>query len=141
MSLLTLPPLMTKPDPEVPAKPKKRVFSAEHKERILAEVEAAAPGEIGAILRREGLYSSHLTDWRRQRLLGTLNLNARNKTGRPPKDARDVEIERLRRENQHLDEKLRKAELVIDVQKKVQRLFESLPASEEPQTKSSPRST
>ena len=132
MSLLTLPPLMTKPDPEVPAKPRKRVFSAEQKERILSEVEAAAPGEIGPILRREGLYSSHLTDWRRQRLLGTLGLNARNKTGRPPKDARDVELERLRRENERLAEKLRKAELVIDVQKKVQGLFESLVASEEP---------
>lgn len=140
MSLLTLPPLMTKPDPEVPGKPRKRLFTAEYKERILAEVEAAAPGEIGAILRREGLYSSHLTDWRRARLLGTLEQNARTKPGRPPKDARDIEIERLRWENERLEEKLRKAELVIDVQKKVQGLFEAHLASEEP-TRSSKRST
>jgi transposase-like protein len=138
--MLTLPPLMTKPNPEVPGKPRKRLFSAEYKERILAEAEAAAPGEIGAILRREGLYSSHLTDWRRQRQLGTLGFNARHKKGRPPKDARDFEIERLRRENERLEEKLRKAELVIEVQKKVQGLFEALAASEEP-TKQSKRST
>lgn len=123
---------MTKPDPEVPSKPRKRVFSAEYKERILAEVEAAVPGEIGAILRREGLYSSHLTDWRRARQLGTLGLNARTKPGRPKNDPLLAENERLRRENERLEEKLRKAELVIDVQKKVQGLFESLVASEEP---------
>lgn len=123
---------MTNPDPEVPSKPRKRLFSTEFKERILAECEAATPGEIGAILRREGLYSSHLTDWRRQRRLGTLGFNARNKTGRPPKDSREFEIERLRRENELLEGKLRKAELVIDVQKKVQRLFEMHLASEEP---------
>lgn len=140
MSMLTLPPLMTKPNPEVPSKPRKRLFSAEYKERILAEAEAASTGEIGAILRREGLYSSHLTDWRRQRQLGTLGFNARHKAGRPPKDARDVEIERLCRENERLEEKLRKAELVIEVQKKVQGLFEALAACEEP-PKRSKRST
>lgn len=120
---ITATPPMTKPDPEVPSKPTKRLFTAEYKHRILAEVEAAAPGEIGAILRREGLYSSHLTDWRRQRELGTLGFNARTKTGRPAKDPRDVELERLRRENQRLNERLRKADIIIDVQKKLSTLL------------------
>ena len=120
---ITATPLMTKPDPEVPSKPTKRLFSAEYKQRILEEVEAAAPGEIGGILRREGLYSSHLTDWRRQRESGTLGFNARTKKGRPAKDPRDVELERLRRENERLTEKLRKADLIIDVQKKLSTLL------------------
>lgn len=120
---ITATPLMTKPDPEVPAKPTKRLFTADYKHRILDEIDAANPGEIGAILRREGLYSSHLTDWRRQRKLGTLGLNARNKTGRPAKDPLEVENDRLRRENARLTEKLRKADLIIDVQKKLSTLL------------------
>ena len=138
MSLLTLPSLMTKPDPEVPSKPAKRLFTAEYKQRILDEVEGCPPGEIGVILRREGLYSSHLTTWRRQRKDGELGVNARFKPGRPKNSPLVDEVERLRRENERLAEKLRKAELVIDVQKKVQGLFESLVASEEP-TKPSKR--
>ena len=140
MSLLTLPSLMTKPDPEVPSRPAKRLFTAEYKARILDEVDACPPGEIGVILRREGLYSSHLTTWRRQRKDGELGVNARHKQGRPKQDPVHAENERLRRENARLEEKLRKAELVIDVQKKVQRLFEAHLASEEP-TRSSKRST
>lgn len=132
MSVLKLTNLMTKPDPEVPSKPAKRLFTAEYKQRILDEVEGCPPGEIGAILRREGLYSSHLTTWRRQRKDGELGVNARSKLGRPKNSPLVAEVERLRRENERLEEKLRKAELVIDVQKKVQRLFESLSASEEP---------
>lgn len=120
---ITATPPMTKPDPEVPSKPTKRLFTAEYKHRILAEVEAAAPGEIGAILRREGLYSSHLTDWRRQRELGTLGFNARTKQGRPAKDPILVENERLRRENERLAERLRKADIIIDVQKKLSTLL------------------
>ena len=140
MSLLTLAPLMNKPDPEVPAKPAKRLFTAEYKARILDEVDACRPGEIGPLLRREGLYSSHLTTWRRQRETGELGFNAHSKKGRPLNNPLIAENERLRRENERLEEKLRKAELVIDVQKKVQGLFESLVANEEP-TKPSKRST
>lgn len=121
---ITATPPMTKPDPEVPSRPTKRLFTAEYKHRILDEVEAAAaPGEIGAILRREGLYSSHLTDWRRQRELGTLGFNARTKKGRPAKDPMLVELERLRRENERLNERLRKADIIIDVQKKLSTLL------------------
>lgn len=140
MSLLTLPSLMSKPDPEVPSKPAKRLFTAEYKQRVLDEVDGCAPGEIGVVLRREGLYSSHLTTWRRQRKDGELGVNARSKAGRPKNGPLVAEVERLRRENERLAEKLRKAELVIDVQKKVQGLFEAHLASEEP-TRSSRRST
>lgn len=139
MTITATPPIMTKPDPEVPGKPTKRLFSSEYKRRILDEVEAAAPGEIGAILRREGLYSSHLTDWRRQREAGTLGFNARVKKGRPAKDPRDAEIERLQRENERLGENLRKADLIIEVQKKMALLLDSLPSSEVPPSSSQRR--
>ncbi|MGH9168695.1 MAG: transposase [Acidimicrobiia bacterium] len=75
---------------------------------------ATAPGEIGALLRREGLYSSHLVDWRRQRDEGRLAGRPRGRRGRDPKDA---EIEQLRRENDRLRRRLEQAETVIEVQK------------------------
>lgn len=132
MSMLTLPSLMTKPNPEVPAKPSKRLFTAEYKRRLLDEVDASQPGEIGVILRREGLYSSHLTTWRRQRETGELGANARSKKGRPQNDPLVAEVERLRRETERLSEKLRKAELIIEVQKKMAHLFDSLASKPEP---------
>jgi transposase-like protein len=115
------PPGPPRPDPEVVADAKRRTFTAEYKQRILAEADAAAqPGAIGALLRREGLYSSHLVTWRRERQAGVLKGLAPHKRG--PKSKRhpqDEEIQKLRRENQRLTEELRKAEIVIDVQKKV----------------------
>lgn len=120
---ITVTPPMTKPDPEVPSKPRKRLFTAEYKRRILDETAAAEPGEIGALLRREGLYSSHLTTWRRQREDGQLSFNARSKPGRPHKDPLAVENERLRREIERLNERLRKADVIIDVQKKLSTLL------------------
>ena len=132
MSLLTLAPPMNKPDPEVPSKPSKRVFTAEFKLRVLDAVDAAQPGEIGAILRREGLYASHLTNWRRQRNEGTLGANARVKKGRPLNNPLIAENERLRREAERLQEKLRKAELIIEVQKKMALLLDSLASNEVP---------
>ena len=88
------------PDPEVPEKAKRRRFSAEYKLAILREVDACTePGQIGALLRRERLYSSHLVDWRRQRDTGALEALAR-KRGPKPADPARVEVERLRRANQ-----------------------------------------
>jgi transposase-like protein len=111
-----------RPDPEVVPDAKRRSFTAEYKRRILAEADAAAmqPGAIGALLRREGLYSSHLVTWRREREAGIVTGLTPHKRG--PKSKRspqEDEIQKLRRENQRLTEQLRKAEIVIDVQKKV----------------------
>jgi transposase-like protein len=105
----------------VVADAKRRTFTAEYKSRILAEADAAAQtGGIGALLRREGLYSSHLTTWRRERQAGILKGLTPHKRG--PKSKRNPqqqEMQKLRRENQRLIEELRKAAIVIDVQKKV----------------------
>lgn len=110
------------PNPEVVADAKRRTFTAEYKQRILAEADAAAaqPGAIGALLRREGLYSSHLVTWRRERQAGILKGLAPHKRGPQCKrNPQEEEMQKLRRENQRLTEELRKAEIVIDVQKKV----------------------
>ena len=111
-----------RPNPEVVADAKRRSFTAQYKLRILAEADAAASqsGAIGALLRREGLYSSHLVSWRRERRTGILEGLAPHKRGpKPKRSSQDTEMEKLRRENQRLSEQLRKAEIVIDVQKKV----------------------
>ncbi len=111
-----------RPDPEVVADAKRRTFTAEYKLRILAEADAgsAQPGAIGALLRREGLYSSHLVTWRRERQAGILKGLTPHKRGpKPKRSPQEEEMQTLRRENQRLTEELRKAEIVIDVQKKV----------------------
>ena len=111
-----------RPNPEVVADAKRRSFTADYKLRILAEADAAAsqPGAIGALLRREGLYSSHLVTWRRERQTGILKgLTPQKRGPKPRRTPQDDEMEKLRRENQRLTEQLRKAEIVIDVQKKV----------------------
>jgi transposase len=110
------------PNPEVVTDAKRRTFTAEYKLRILAEADAAAtqPGAIGALLRREGLYSSHLVTWRRERQSGILRGLTPHKRGPKSKHSPlEEENQKLRRENEHLTERLRKAEIVIDVQKKV----------------------
>ena len=116
------PPATPRPNPEVVADAKRRTFTAEYKLRILAEADAAAAqsGAIGALQRREGLYSSHLVTWRREREGGILKGLTPHKRG--PKSKRnplDEDNQKLRRENQRLIEELRKAAIVIDVQKKV----------------------
>jgi transposase-like protein len=116
-----LPARPPRPDPEVAAGARRRTFSAEYKQRILAEADAATarPGAVGALLRREGLYSSHLAAWRRERQAGILQGLTPHKRGpKPKRSPQEVEIQKLRRENQRLAEELRKAEIVIDVQKK-----------------------
>ena len=117
-----VPPGPPRPDPEVVADAKRRTFTAEYKQRILAEADAAAaqPGGIGALRRREGLYSSHLVTWRRERQAGVLKgLTPQKRGPKSKRNPQEEQIQKLRRENQRLTEQLRKAEIVIDVQKKV----------------------
>src|SRR5438067_604037 len=108
------------PDPEVPERARRRRFTAAYKLRILEEADAcSALGQVGSLLRREGLYSSHLVDWRRQRAAGTLAALAPRRRGRPPAFASSAELTRLRQENERLTRQLAAAEVIIDVQKKV----------------------
>ena len=112
------------PDPEVVPKAKRRKFSAEYKVRILEEADRCTErGEIGALLRREGLYSSHLSTWRRQRDQGILSGLSPKKRGRKGKDELEKELVELRRENKRLQARLEEAEMIIDVQKKLSRLL------------------
>ena len=107
------------PDPEVVEKPKRRRFSAEYRLRIVQEADACKePGEIGALLRREGLYSSQLVLWRRQRDAGAL-AGLRPKKRGPKSKAVDPRVKQLERENARLRRKLEQAETVIEIQKKV----------------------
>ncbi len=115
-----------RPNPEVVARAKRRIFTAEYKQRVLAETDKAKEesGGIGALLRREGLYSSHLVTWRHERAAGILHALTPQKRGPQSKRSPlDEENQKLRRENQHLGEELRKAEIVIDIQKKVAALL------------------
>ncbi len=106
------------PDPEVPEKAVRRKFTPAYKLRILREAEACTqPGQIGALLRREGLYSSNLTLWRRQ-VEGGLVPKKRGPVARKT-DPRARRIAELERENERLTHKLKQAELIIEVQKKV----------------------
>ena len=104
-------------------KAKRRRFTAAEKLRVLREAEACrGSGEIGALLRREGLYSSYLTTWRRQQELGELEGLSPQKRG-PKPDPQAVELAKLRRENERLQARLERAELIIDVQKKVAQML------------------
>ena len=111
------------PNTEVVAKAKRRHFSAAEKMRILREADACqGTGEIGALLRREGIYSSYLTTWRRQRESRELDGLAPQKRG-PKPNPEAIELAKLRREHERLKERMRQAELIIDVQKKVARML------------------
>ena len=114
------------PDPEVPAKTTRRKYTQVYKQRILEQADACTqPGEIGALLRREGLYSSHLSAWRRQRDEGGVKALAAHKRGRKvdPSLPEKRRIEALERENARLKKRLEQAELIIDAQKKVSTLL------------------
>jgi transposase-like protein len=114
------------PDPAVPEKPERRRFTAEYKLRILREADRSTqPGQLGALLRREGLYSSHLTAWRQQRDKGTLAGLTPQRRGRKanPDAPLIAENERLKRETQRLAAKLRQAETIIEVQKKLSEIL------------------
>ncbi len=119
------------PDPEVPEKARRRKFTAAYKLDILAQADACSePGEIGALLRREGLYSSLLAKWRSQRAAGALAALSPKKRGRKPRrvDPQAKRVVQLERENARLREKLEKAEIIIEVQKKLSQLLESAEA-------------
>ncbi len=112
-----------KVETEVVAKAKRRKYSAEYKQRILAEAAACQrPSEVGALLRREGLYSSLLGKWRQRSQTGAIQGLATQKRG-PKVDPQAVELARLQRENDRLVERLRQAELIIEVQKKVSQIL------------------
>ena len=114
------------PDPELVERPQRRRFSAEYKLRILREAEACTrPGEVGALLRREGLYTSHLSAWRKQRDAGALEALGRAR-GRKPADRRDAEIAELRRRAERAEAELAKARRVIEVQGNVSALLGQL---------------
>lgn len=111
-------------DPEVTVKAKRRSFNAAYKTKILAEVDAAAgSGNIGEILRREGIYSSTLTGWRKERDVAVQSAFSQKRGPEPKQNPFSAENEKLRRQNQRLQEELRKAEIIIDVQKKVAMLL------------------
>lgn len=113
-------------NPELSGRRKRRTFTAQEKLRILEETDrAAGSGEIGAILRREGLYSSALTEWRRQRAAGTLNALTPAKRGPRPEEPNPLadELAAERRKNALLQKRLERAETIIDLQKKVSELL------------------
>lgn len=119
---------------EVPEKAKRRRFTDEYRRRILSEADnCSRRGELGEMLRREGLYSSQLADWRKQRSTGRLGKSKRGRKATTA-DKTTAEIKKLRRENKRLEERLRKAELIIDVQKKVSTLL-GIPMEEQNEEK------
>jgi len=121
------------PDPEVLPRAKRRQYTGQYKLRILEEVDRCTErGQIGALLRREGLYSSHLSKWRQQRAEGQLQALSPHKRGRKAQGAEVEELVQLQRENERLRARLVQAELIIDVQKKLSRLL-GLPV-ENPET-------
>ena len=118
---------------EVVARPTRRRFTAEYKLRILQEADRCGPGELGALLRREGLYSSHLTNWRKQRATGALVALAGKRRG-PKVDPQAIELTRLQGELAKLQAKLARADLIIDAQKKLLVLL-NLPIPDVPELK------
>ena len=118
---------------EVVARPTRRRFTAEYKLRILREAEHCMSGELGALLRREGLYASHLTSWRKQRETGALAALAGKKRG-PKVDAQAETLARQQQEIAKLQAKLARADLIIDAQKKLLVLL-NLPIPDVPEAK------
>ena len=115
-----------RPDPEVPEKTPRRRFSAKYKLEVLKRADACTqPGELGALLRKEGLYSSNLTTWRRQRDQGLLNAMSPKKRGRKKieKNPLAQEVATLQKETERLRRKLKKAETIIEFQKKISEML------------------
>ena len=125
-SSLVQPRSSSPPDPQVSSRPVRRRFTASYKLSILEEADRCSePGQIGALLRREGLYSSHLVVWRRQRRAGTLSALAPGKRGpkAQPRNPLADENQKLRRDNQRLTHRLKQAETIIEFQKKVSEIL------------------
>lgn len=116
--------VQTVPDPEVEMRAKRRQFSAQDKLRILNEADSCSEsGQIGALVRREGIYWSYLTDWRRELENGQLQGLQARKRGRP-RDEQSREVRELRSENEQLKAQLAQAELIISAQKKLAQALE-----------------
>ena len=114
------------PDPELVERPRRRSFTAAYKLKVLRKADRCTkPGEIGALLRKEGLYSSHLSSWRKQRDQGALEALSKPR-GRPKPDPRDGQIKRLRKRAERAEAELAKARKVIEVQGNVSALLEEL---------------
>ena len=125
---------LTEPDPEVPERARgPRRYSPRYKAQILAEYERLDKAGKGALLRREGLYTSLISEWRKQRDRGALQALAAP-AGRPPADPRDQQVARLRKENQRLQAELAKARKVIEVHGKLSALLEQLATDSVPET-------
>jgi hypothetical protein len=114
------------PDPELVERAKRRTFTADYKAGILAEVDACTrPGEVGELLRREGLYTSHVTYWRKQRRQGALMELGRLR-GRKPRDRREEQIAALTRRAERAEAELAKAKKVIEIQGNLSALLEQM---------------
>jgi transposase-like protein len=114
------------PDPEVMENKSRRKFTAKYKLDILRKAACCAePGQVGALLRREGLYSSNLSTWRRQKDQGLLGAMSPKKRGRKKQEVNPLsqEVARLQKENEHLKNKLKQAETIIEVQKKISEIL------------------
>lgn len=126
-----------RPDPEVPERARRRTFTAKYKLEVLAAYDAAPEGEKGAVLRREGLYSSHITEWRKARDAGALAGLAAPR-GRKRRDPAAEQIARLQAEKQRLEQELAKTRFVVDVQAKLHALLETLSGSADTDPRSTP---
>jgi transposase len=107
---------------EIAVKPTRRKFTAEYKLKILQETDQCKPGDVGAVLRREGLFSSHLGAWRREREIGQLQALAPRRRGRKPNPL-EAEVEQLRKKLARTEKRLEQAEIILDTQKKLCQLL------------------
>src|ERR1700685_3552584 len=126
-----------RPDPEVPERARRRTFTAQYKQQVLAAYEAAPDGEKGAILRREGLYSSLISEWPRARDAVALG-GPQRPAGRPAADPRDARIAQLERDKAKLEKELATSRFVVEVQSKLRALLETI--SEGADTEPGPKS-
>lgn len=121
------------PNPEVSLRPERRRFTVEYKASIVREADACTEhGQIGALLRREGLFSSHLAQWRKIYREGALAALRDDKRGRKrTRHPLEVENEQLKSKNAHLEQRLSQAEVIIDIQKKLSEILGDGPVSSE----------